>query len=213
MGEVPVIEMGQALQKLRGGSGGGAAAALRRAPPPQHHANNTNIDTAVRPPPSQPPQPVPRQSVEVRPQAPEPQPIIEPGMPIPGEWNRGDPRYSAMVQQVVGKISTRPGGTQEMGNAQVTAEFRRPRPSNRRTSAATGPDEEKVVAAGTLNIAGIQEALRLFQGIRAEGEKVQEKPMDVKSLAEKFNVNVVLLERVLKYTSLPEPSRKQKFRN
>lgn len=99
------------------------------------------------------------------------------------------------------------------GQAQVTAEFRRPRPSNRRTSAATGPDEEKVVAAGTLNIAGIQEALRLFQGIRAKGEKVQEKPMDVKSLAEKFNVNVVLLERVLKYTSLPEPSRKQKFRN
>lgn len=46
----------------------------------------------------------------------ESEPIIEPGMPIPGEWNRGDPRYSAMVQQVVGKISTRPGGTQEMGN-------------------------------------------------------------------------------------------------
>lgn len=41
--------------------------------------------------------------------------IIEPE-PIMGEWDRGDPKYSMMVQQVVGKINTRPGGEQEMGS-------------------------------------------------------------------------------------------------
>lgn len=44
-----------------------------------------------------------------------PERIIEPE-PIKEEWDRGDPRYSAMVQQVVGKISTRPGKEQEMGS-------------------------------------------------------------------------------------------------
>lgn len=185
--------MGQALQKLRGG---GPALRGGVAPPRQHATRD--IDP-VRPSPS--PQTL-RQSVEVRPEAPEPQRIIEPE-PIKGEWDRSDPRYSMMVQ-VVGKIITRPGGEQEMGSAHVTAEFRRLKPANRHTSAATGPDEENVVGAGTLNIAGIQEALRLYQGL-GEG---QEKPLDVKTLAAKFNVDVVLLEKVLHYTSLPVPSQK-----
>lgn len=61
--------MGQALQKLRGGAGGGAA--LRGAAPPRQHASH-NIDP-VRPSPSPSPSPqTVRQSVEVRPQAPEP---------------------------------------------------------------------------------------------------------------------------------------------
>ncbi|KAG0612315.1 hypothetical protein M758_6G018100 [Ceratodon purpureus] len=205
--------MGQALQKLRGGGAGGGGAALRAAAPPRQHASH-NIEPA-RPSPSPSPSSSPsssplsapspqtvRQSVEVKPQAPEPQRIIEPEL-IKGEWDRGDPKYSMMVQQVVGKISTRPGGNQEMGNAHVTAEFRRPKPANRHTSAATGPDEEHVVATGTLNLAGIQEALRLYQGL-GEG---QEKPLDVKTLAAKFNVDAVLLEKVLLYTSLPVPSQ------
>lgn len=64
------------------------------------------------------------------------------------------------------------------------------------------------MAAGTLNIAGIQEALRLYQGL-GEG---QEKPLDVKTLAAKFDVDVVLLEKVLHYTSLPVPSQKSQNR-
>lgn len=36
-------------------------------------------------------------------------PIIEPGQEI-GDWDRGDPRYSALVQQVVGKIETQAAG-------------------------------------------------------------------------------------------------------
>ena len=39
--------------------------------------------------------------------------IIEPKQNL-GDWDRGDPNYSAMVQQVVGKITTRPGGEAEM---------------------------------------------------------------------------------------------------
>ena len=62
-----VAEMGQALQKLRGGGRGGAA--LRGASPPRQPASH-NIDP-VQPSLSPSPQTV-RQSVEVRPQAPEP---------------------------------------------------------------------------------------------------------------------------------------------
>lgn len=40
--------------------------------------------------------------------------IVEPGQNI-GEWDRGDPKYSLMVQQVLGKITTRSGSESEMG--------------------------------------------------------------------------------------------------
>jgi len=183
--------MGQALQKLGGGSRAAKLGGASKAPVRQQAIDPVQPSATVR------------HSVEVKPQAPEPQRIIEPE-PIQGEWDRGDPKYSAMMQQVVGKITTRPAGGQEMGSAHVTAEFRRLKPANRHTSAATGPDEEKVVAAGTLNIAGIHEALRLYQGL---GEGQEQKSVDVKALAERFNVDVVLLERVFKYTSLPVPQQ------
>lgn len=45
-----------------------------------------------------------------------PGPIIEPGQEI-GDWDRGDPRYSALVQQVVGKIETQaPSGDAATGH-------------------------------------------------------------------------------------------------
>lgn len=85
--------------------------------------------------------------------------------------------------------------------AHVSAEFRRPKPMNRHTSAATGPDEEKVVTSGSLNIAGIREVLLLHQGL-SEG---QEKPLDAEALSKKYNVDVELLEGLFRYTTLPAP--------
>lgn len=181
--------MGQSLQKLRGGSGAALQRGAKKAQPSRQSVEAPEPQRIIEPSPT-----TVRQSVEVRPEAPEPQRIIEPA-PIAEEWDRRDPKYFAMTQQVVAKITTRPGGEQEMGSAHVIGEYRRPRPLNRHTSAATGPDEEKVVSAGTLNIVGIQEALRLKQ----------DNKVDVKALAERFNVDAVLLERVFKYTSLPVP--------
>jgi hypothetical protein len=113
-----------------------------------------------------------------------------------------EPKYAAMMQQVVGRISTRPGGTQEMGPAHEAAEYRRLKPTNRHTSALTGPDEERIVAPGTLNLAQIHELFHLYQQAQVEGQ--QEKPVDTQFLAQKFNVDVVLLEKVLHFSSLPE---------
>lgn len=59
---------------------------------------------------------------------------------------------------------------------------------------------------GTLNLAGIQEALRLYQGL---GEGQEKGSVDVKAIAARFNVDVVLLERVFKYTSLPAPQQRE----
>lgn len=81
----------------------------------------------------------------------------------------------------------------------MNAEFRRPKPANRHTSAATGPDEQKVVIPGTLNIEGLREALRLYR------EQQEKKNIDVEALAKKVNVDWLLLQRLVKYTSLPDP--------
>lgn len=88
--------------------------------------------------------------------------------------------------------------------AHVTAEFHRPKPTNRHTTAATGPDEVKVVASGTLNISGIRDVFLLYQA-HAEGRR--EKSNDVTFLAQKFNVDRELLERVLRFNSLPDTPR------
>jgi len=189
--------MGQALRRLRSPTGVSAA---RPSPPPQATQSNSPHVEAPAGVASQASKASLRQSVEVKPQAPEPQYIIEPGQNI-GDWDRGDPKYSVMVQQVVGKISTRPGSESEMGTAHVSSEFRRPKPMNRHTTAATGPDEEKVVTSGSLNIAGIREVLLLHQGL-SEG---QEKPLDAEALSKKYNVDVELLEGLFQYTTLPAP--------
>ena len=86
--------------------------------------------------------------------------------------------------------------------AHVTAEFHRPKPTNRHTTAATGPDEVKVVTSGTLNISGIRDVFLLYQ---AEGRR--EEPKDVTFLAQKFNVDRELLERVLQFNHLPDTPR------
>ncbi|CAK9237647.1 unnamed protein product [Sphagnum jensenii] len=177
--------MGQTLRKL--------APIARKTPqkPQQRQQQQQTAPAAARV----------RQSVEIIPQAPEPQMIIEPAQNT-RDGLELDPKYASMMQQVVGRISTRPGGTQEMGPAHEAAEYRRPKPTNRHTSALTGPDEERVVAPGTLNLAQIHELFHLYQQAQVEGQ--QEKPVDTQFLAKKFNVDVVLLEKVLQFSSLPD---------
>jgi hypothetical protein len=89
-----------------------------------------------------------------------------------------------------------------LSQAHEAAEYRRPKPTNRHTSALTGPDEERIVAPGTLNLAQIHELFHLYQQAQVEGQ--QEKPVDTQLLAQKFNVDLVLLEKVLHFSSLPE---------
>jgi hypothetical protein len=71
-------------------------------------------------------------------------------------------------------------------------------PTDRHTTLLSGPDEDSRESPGTLNHAHIRELFLLYQG-KADG---QEKPMDVESLAKKFSVDVELLRKVLRHTTL-----------
>ncbi|CAM6128195.1 unnamed protein product [Calypogeia fissa] len=152
-----------------------------------------------------------RQSADIKPAPPEPQNIIEPD--IAREENRPDQNFVSMSQQIVGSITTRSAGQQEhptfrdgcssstnlfMAQLTTTREYSRPMPADRHTTLLTGPDEDRIHSPGTLNHAHIRELFLLYQG-KADD---QEKPMDVESLAAKFNVDVDLLKRVLCYNSL-----------
>ncbi|KAL2632198.1 hypothetical protein R1flu_016884 [Riccia fluitans] len=108
------------------------------------------------------------------------------------EWEGRDSNFEAMSKKVVGIIKTRPGGRQEMGNAVVTEESTRPKPTDRHTTLQSGPDEESVIAAGTLNMKQIREVFLLYQ---EQGKNIQ-------SIAEEYNLDHELLKRVFKHTSL-----------
>ncbi|CAM6097467.1 unnamed protein product [Calypogeia fissa] len=137
-----------------------------------------------------------RQSADIKPAPPEPQNIIEPDMAR--EENRPDQNFVSMSQQIVGSITTRSAGQQEHPTAIIKEEYSRPMPADRHTTLLTGPDEDRIHSPGTLNHAHIRELFLLYQG-KADD---QDKPMDVGSLAAKFNVDVDLLKRVLRYNSL-----------
>eukprot|EP00249_Psilotum_nudum_P008225 c21130_g1_i2 orf=355-678(-) len=101
-----------------------------------------------------------------------------------------------MVQQVVGRVTTRTGEKQGIDEATV-GQYRRAKPVDRHI--VLREDEDVILVSGTLNIAHIREVFLLCQGLK-EG---QEKPLDVKSLAEKYKVDHTLLEKVLHFHSLP----------
>lgn len=109
------------------------------------------------------------------------------------EWDKSDPMYSAMVKQLAGNVVTKQGPK----GVDKEAFFRRPLPKNRHNM-GVGPDENTIVAPGTLNVGHIRQIFLSYQGLAGE------KPMDAKALAEKYNVDVVLLEKVLQYYAIPE---------
>ncbi|XP_021727877.1 uncharacterized protein LOC110694993 [Chenopodium quinoa] len=110
-----------------------------------------------------------------------------------------DPSYEAMLNKMVGKISSKPGGKLEMGEANVVQKPKRPLPKVRNTTPETGRYEERPVAAGTLNVAQFRHIMRLHQGKADEHDG----PLGLKEVAERFQVDAVQLEKILQYVSLP----------
>lgn len=70
--------------------------------------------------------------------------------------------------------------------------FTKPLPKDRHTTVLSGPSEEEIVKPGTLNVAHLRELFIFCH--ESEG-----KPVDVESLAAKFQVDPVLMRRVLKH--------------
>eukprot|EP01018_Ginkgo_biloba_P021747 Gb_15443 [translate_table: standard] len=121
----------------------------------------------------------------------------------PDALDRRDPGYDVMLNQMLGRIRVKPGGKSEMGEASVIPKYKRPMPKLQKSDASARPNEEEIVAPGTLNISQLRQILQLHEG-KAEN---QEKPMDAKGIAEKFRVDGVVVQKILHYVSLPTESK------
>ncbi|KAL5541844.1 hypothetical protein UlMin_009554 [Ulmus minor] len=118
-----------------------------------------------------------------------------------------DPKFDVMLNQMVGRITTKPGGKQEMGEAFVVEKYNRPLPKLRNTNPDSGRYEERPSPVGTLNVAQLRHIILLHQG-KADDYNG---PMDVGQIAEKFRVNVAEVQRILQFVTLPpEDTTKEK---
>ncbi|XP_052190207.1 uncharacterized protein LOC127799944 [Diospyros lotus] len=159
-----------------------------------------------------------KKAVDVRPPVPPPEkvagdnvgPTTEVGSRINPEniLEERDPQYDVMLSQMVGRISSKPGGKPEMGEASVVEQYRRPLPKLRNTTVESTRYEERPAPAGTLNVAQLRHIMLLHQG-KADDHNG---PMDVQQIAEKFRVDVVHVQKILQSVSLP-PQDSSKQRN
>ncbi|XVE82128.1 hypothetical protein DITRI_Ditri15bG0122000 [Diplodiscus trichospermus] len=118
-----------------------------------------------------------------------------------------DPKYDAMLSHMVGRISAKPGGKLEMGEAFVVENSTRPLPKLRNTTPESGRYEERPAPPGTLNVKQLQHLMLLHQG-KADDHNG---PMDFQQIAEKFRLDVAQVQRIVQFLSLPpEDSTKQK---
>ncbi|XP_057430231.1 uncharacterized protein LOC130723268 [Lotus japonicus] len=116
-----------------------------------------------------------------------------------------DPSYDAMLGQMVGRIKSKPGGKSEMGEAFLVEKYRRPMPRLRNTKPDSGGYEERPVPTGTLNVAQLRQIILLHNG-KAEDHNG---PMDAHQIAEKFQVDVVQIQRILQFLSEPPEGSKE----
>ncbi|KAK2646040.1 hypothetical protein Ddye_021235 [Dipteronia dyeriana] len=119
-----------------------------------------------------------------------------------------DPKYDAMLNQMMGRITTKPGGKLEMGEAFVVERYNRPMPKLRNTKLDSGGYEERPVPPGTLNVAQLRHIMLLHQGKADDHDG----PMDVNQIAKKFRVDVMQVQAILQSLSLP-PEDNSKRRN
>ncbi|KAE8712379.1 Detected protein of confused Function [Hibiscus syriacus] len=110
-----------------------------------------------------------------------------------------DPKYDAMLSQMVGRISAKPGGKLEMGEAFVTENPTRPLPKLQNTTTESVRYEDKPTPPGTLNVKQLQHIMFLHQGKADDHDG----PMDVNRIAEKFRLDVAQVQTILQFISLP----------
>ncbi|XP_068658715.1 uncharacterized protein [Aristolochia californica] len=110
-----------------------------------------------------------------------------------------DPEYDAMLSKMVGRITTKPGGKLEMGEAFIVEKYNRPMPKLRSTEAVAGDNGPKAPPPGTLDIEKLKEILLVHQGKTSDHKG----SMGARQIAEKFNIEVDYVEKMLSYVSLP----------
>ncbi|XP_043718844.1 uncharacterized protein LOC122666829 [Telopea speciosissima] len=120
-----------------------------------------------------------------------------------------DPQYDAMLSQMMGRITSKPGGKLEMGEAFVAEKYSRPMPKLRDTKPGSGRYEETPVPPGTLNVAQLRQIILLHEGKADDHDG----PMDIHQIAKNFRVDTEQVQKILQFLSLPpEDHSKQKDR-
>ncbi|XP_057812793.2 uncharacterized protein LOC131026817 isoform X2 [Cryptomeria japonica] len=120
----------------------------------------------------------------------------------PDSLEQRDPKYDVMLNELLGRVKTKSGGVAEMGEASIAPRVNRPLPKLRKTSDIIGTGREKILAPGKLNVSQLRQILLLHKG---EAEN-QEQPMDAKDIAEKFQLDVLIVQKILHHVSLPTES-------
>ncbi|KAL3812869.1 hypothetical protein ACJIZ3_014137 [Penstemon smallii] len=110
-----------------------------------------------------------------------------------------DPQYDVMLNRMVGRIQTKPGGKLEMGEASVVDKYKRPLPKLRNTTPDYGKYEEKPAPPGTLNVAQLRQIILLHQGKSNDHNG----PMDIPQIAERFRIDVAQVQSILGSVALP----------
>ncbi|CAI0626839.1 unnamed protein product [Linum tenue] len=113
-----------------------------------------------------------------------------------------DPQFDAMLNQMVGRIKTKPGGKPEMGEASIVQSPNKPLPKLRNTTPdAASKYEERAVPPGTLNVAQLRHILKLQAG-KGEGDNLKA-PVDAHQIAQQFRLEVEQVKKFLQFVSLP----------
>ncbi|XP_051152628.1 uncharacterized protein LOC127266426 [Andrographis paniculata] len=110
-----------------------------------------------------------------------------------------DPQFDAMLNQMSGRIQSKPGGPLEMGEGFVVNKYKRPLPKLRNTTVDSVRFEDRPAPPGTLNVAQIRQVILLYQGKSDDHDG----PMNVAQIAQLFSVDAAQVEKILQFVSLP----------
>uniref|UniRef100_J3NDY7 Uncharacterized protein n=1 Tax=Oryza brachyantha TaxID=4533 RepID=J3NDY7_ORYBR len=118
----------------------------------------------------------------------------------PGVLKERDPSYDEMLKHMVGRITTKPGGKPEMGEAFVVDRYNRPLPKVRTSRSEPGEGGHRQLPPGTINVSHVHEIIQLYQGKSSNHPG----PMSVDEIASKFRVEASVVQNIVQFVSLPQ---------
>uniref|UniRef100_A0A0D9Y013 Acyl-CoA-binding domain-containing protein n=1 Tax=Leersia perrieri TaxID=77586 RepID=A0A0D9Y013_9ORYZ len=105
-----------------------------------------------------------------------------------------------MLKHMVGRITTKPGGKPEMGEAFVVDRYNRPLPKVRTSRSEPGEGGHRQLPPGTINVSHVHEIIQLYQGKSSNHPG----PMSVDEIASKFRVEASVIQNIVQFVSLPQ---------
>ncbi|WOL18868.1 hypothetical protein Cni_G27665 [Canna indica] len=187
--------MGQALRRATG------SVRLGRPDPPPPPAHRQARPTAVEPPPPSTTSTSGQDQLENSDGE-----VTSRTKDEGGVLEERDSKYDEMLRHMVGRIKSRPGGKQEIGEAGIVERYNRPMPKLRTSSEQAGASGHKQLPPGTLSIEHVRQIILLHQG-KAEDHT---RSMGIQDIAKKFGVDAAHVQEIIKFVSLPEDVGKSK---